>query len=640
MAGARALDHGDPTKAEKDFAHAIRLDPARGEYAIAVGIAREHRVNQLVRQAAAAQRNGDQATSSRLLQEARSIDPVNQMVQEHLQGTGAVSDSRNGQTSSMADGSFLSQISPPIQRQAAQSANPQTAPAAPQNISITPAPDTTPAPDQAETPLGAPPALAGPIELAFTPVKQSFHFRSDAQDLLRRVVNSYGIAPTFDSSITPQSVRLDIDNATWPQALRAAELVTNAFVVPLTEKSVLVIKDTRQNRDNFEHMFAETVFLPALTAEQMSDIGNLVRTLFAVKQATVQTSGESLSIRAPEQTLRAVNFMLYDLLDGSSELLLEMHLYEVDRTRNNTYGPILPQQTTIFNLESEASSIINANQSLINQLIASGVITAGNVLEEIAALIAAGACGASVLCQPFATFGKGLGATGVGFSGISLSLSLNSSSVRAVDQVQMRVSDHQTATFRNGTRYPIVTSTASYGNIGTTGSTSSLLASLGLSQQQLSALGLGGANLAALQPAPYPLVQYEDLGLTLKATPVIQKSGNVSLHLDLQLQALTGASLDGNPVLSSRQYTSDITVREGTSAVLMSSMSRTESTALSGLPGLSELPGFFNSVTTNTNAEMDTQELVMVITPHVVRRRRDEAASPMVMLPMHELPVL
>ena len=109
--------------------------------------------------------------------------------------------------------------------------------------------------------------------------------------------------------------------------------------------------------------------------------------------------------------------------------------------------------------------------------------------------------------------------------------------------------------------------------------------------------------------------------------------------MDFKLEALAGSSLNGNPVLANRSYTSDITVAEGTSAVLMSSMSKTESTALSGLPGVAELPGFQSTVT-NNNATYDTQELVMIITPHVVRRRHDNLVSPIIMLPAHEEPTL
>jgi Flp pilus assembly secretin CpaC len=121
-------------------------------------------------------------------------------------------------------------------------------------------------------------------------------------------------------------------------------------------------------------------------------------------------------------------------------------------------------------------------------------------------------------------------------------------------------------------------------------------------------------------------VTYEDLGVTLNATPVILKSGRINLLLDMKIESLSGSTSDGNPILDSRQFKSDITVGEGESALMVSSVSKTESAAMSGIPGLSELPGF--QIPATENVEKDSSQLVVVVTPHVVRRRSDMVASP------------
>ena len=91
---------------------------------------------------------------------------------------------------------------------------------------------------------------------------------------------------------------------------------------------------------------------------------------------------------------------------------------------------------------------------------------------------------------------------------------------------------------------------------------------------------------------PIPQVQYQDLGLTLKVTPRIDRNDDVVLKLDLKIQALQGASLNGLPVLTNRSYTADIRLRGGASALVVGNLSRQESNAVSGIAGLTELPGF------------------------------------------------
>jgi general secretion pathway protein D len=128
-----------------------------------------------------------------------------------------------------------------------------------------------------------------------------------------------------------------------------------------------------------------------------------------------------------------------------------------------------------------------------------------------------------------------------------------------------------------------------------------------------------------------PQVTYEDLGITLTATPAILRAGRINLKLNLKIEALAGGTVNGNPILANRLFTSDITLEEGESAMLVSYVSKTETAALTGLPGLSELPGF--QAPTQGNTEKDTSQLVVVVTPHVVRGPSNQLFGPRVPVP-------
>jgi type II secretory pathway component GspD/PulD (secretin) len=113
------------------------------------------------------------------------------------------------------------------------------------------------------------------------------------------------------------------------------------------------------------------------------------------------------------------------------------------------------------------------------------------------------------------------------------------------------------------------------------------------------------------------MVQYEDLGLTLKTTPRVLRNGNVALGVNMKLDSLSGSTLSGNPILNNRVYSGDVIVKEGEATVIATELDKTQSRALSGTPGLSEIPGL-SSLSSN-DKEIDTSTLVIVITPHVVR---------------------
>src|SRR5262249_41782119 len=132
-------------------------------------------------------------------------------------------------------------------------------------------------------------------------------------------------------------------------------------------------------------------------------------------------------------------------------------------------------------------------------------------------------------------------------------LALNSSDTRALDSIKLRLADRQTGDFRSGTRYPIITSTYTSGLAGTPTS--------------LAGVTINGVSASSLlnqsSSVTIPQIQYEDLGLILKVTPTVQKSGLVSMKLDLKIEALAGGSLNNIPVLANRQYVSDVTVADG-----------------------------------------------------------------------------
>ena len=576
LAGARLLNRKDLSGAEAQFAKALKLNPGDRDYALAASLAHEQHITELVQQAGKARLMGQKEKANALLAEARLLDPENSLVKERI------------------DSGALARVFRP----------------------------------ETEPWMRNSPALAGPIELRPNAASQSFHLHSDAEDVIRQVLQSYGIRAVFDDSVTREDLRFVLDSVTYGQAVPILLEMAHVFAVPLDPKSVLIAKDTPDNRQRFERQLQETINVPGMTNEEMDSLGNVIRQVFAVKQLTVEKNSGNLVLRAPEDTLKAVNLTLADLIDGGSEVMIELRLYTVDTTRQRVIGGQTPQQIGIFSVASEAQRIVSQNQTLVNQAIAQGLVPPNASAVTIAlALIASGLVQSTLVSNTIGLFGGGLTTMGVTENqGASFHLALNSSDTRGLDDIQVRVNDRETATFRIGTRYPITT--ASYTN-GIAGA-SSALAGVNINGVPASKL------LAQLgTQVTIPEIQYEDLGLTLKAVPTVQKSGNISMQLDLKIESLAGRSSNNIPVLNSRAFISDVTVPDGQTAMLVSTLNRSESAAVGGLPGLGELPGF-QTLTADKTAEKDSSELILLVTPHVVRRRKDISAGPRISLNLPE----
>ena len=587
IAGARLLDANRLTDAETAFNRAEQLDPGVPEYHIAATLALEHRVTALVQQAGSARLLGRTTEADALLAQARTLDPQNAIIAQHNQAVATLP-------------AFQSVFDPATAAQAV--------------------------PDGTED-------LAGPIVPRPNSSRQSFHLHSDLQSAVTEVFRRFGLRAVFDDSVTPaatpQGIRFDLDDATAAQAIPLILSMGRLFAVPLDTGSVLLATDTVANRTRLEHLYQETLYTPGLTPQQMGEVTNVIRQVFDVKQLSMQNTAGNITLRAPASTLDALNRTLVDLLDGTAEVTFDLRVYSVDITRQRNLGPTIPQQYGVYNVASTAQSIVSANQSAVDQAIAQGALiipasadSATRLIYEAVFLIQAGLAQSSLLTDTIGFFGKGLALSGLTAGPATINFGLNTSDARTLDSVQLRVSDRQPAIFRSGTRYPITTSTYSTGLSGTNSAALSGATINGVSVSSLVNQYLGSSAGTII-----PQIQYEDLGLTLKATPNVQTSGNITMHLDLKIEALSGSALNNIPVLASRQFASDVTVAEGQTAMMMSSLSKTESAAVSGIPGLSELPGF-QAVTADNLREVDSSELVMLITPHLIRHRTNLTVGP------------
>ncbi len=126
------------------------------------------------------------------------------------------------------------------------------------------------------------------------------------------------------------------------------------------------------------------------------------------------------------------------------------------------------------------------------------------------------------------------------------------------------------------------------------------------------------------------MVQYQDLGLTLKANPKVMRGGTVALTIDMKLDSLSGSSVNGNPILNSQAFSGVTILKEGESTVVAAELNRSQSLAVSGTPGLSEIPGMNNL--TGKDKQYNYATLVIVMTPHVVRGTQAAGHTPMIMV--------
>jgi type II secretory pathway component GspD/PulD (secretin) len=243
-------------------------------------------------------------------------------------------------------------------------------------------------------------------------------------------------------------------------------------------------------------------------------------------------------------------------------------------------------------------------------LIASGGINqAGN--QSIAALIAQlQGQPNSVFSQPVATFGGGLTFMGLTLGQLSAALTMNESSVQQLNHVQLLASQQKDATFKLGERYPILN--ASFAPIYNTAAIAAVV---------------GNQSYTA----PFPSVNYEDIGVTLKAKPTVHSNSDVALDLQIQIRSLGSTNTNGIPDILNREYQGGIMLKAGEPAVVAAMVTESDERSLSGLPLFSSIPAL-GLLTSQATKQQEHDELLILITPYVIRSQ-ERAEAPEIWLP-------
>ena len=446
-----------------------------------------------------------------------------------------------------------------------------------------------------------PQVVASADALTVKPIdgRHDIHYRGDSRGLVTAVASSYGLTVVFDDSFPSRRVRFDLENADFATAMQAASATTKSFTVALEDTVLFACADTPDNHRLYDRMGMRSFYISAGSLQDLNELVNSLRTLFEFKFVSLNAASSTIAVRGPKAPLEAATRFLEQLNSPRPEVMLDLKVFQVSHSYARNIGLHIPDVFNLFNIPAAALAAVGGQniQDLINQLIASGGINqAGS--QSISALLAQlQGQQNSIFSQPLATFGGGLTFMGLSLDQLSAAFSMNESSVRQLDHVQLRASQEKDATFKLGSRYPILN--ASFSPISNSAAISQVI---------------GNQSFVA----PFPSVNYEDIGLNIKAKPLVHGNSDVALDLEIQFRTLGAASVNGIPVIANREYKGGILLKEGEPAVVAGMITSSDQKSLNGLPLVSRIPGLGN-LTSQTSKQEEDDELLILITPYVVR---------------------
>ncbi len=393
-----------------------------------------------------------------------------------------------------------------------------------------------------------------PKQLKAKPIEAEFFIKGTARYLFDQVSSTYGLDVVYDGDYPQDGPQYPfrLENADYRTALYALQSLTGSFAFPLGERLLMVAKDSVQKRNDLEPYVSLTIPIP--TAVTIQEAQELAR---SVQQA--------LDIRrfAIDSSRRIV--VIRDAISKAypaRDLFEDLIRYRAEVVLELEFAEFTESQTRKLGL------------TLPTQF------TLWNLVP-----------GSTFLPSPgyFLKFGGGLTTFGVLIADGQFIASDSRSTGSTLLRAKLRSTDGQPATFHVGDRYPVLTG----GYFG---------------PQDFSE---GGQVFT-----PPPQVSFEDLGLNIKITPRVTNVNEVAMEIETEFKVLAGAALNGIPVIANRKANANTRLRAGQWAVIAGMMSVNEARSLTGIAGLSQIPGLGALLRHNEKTKED-KELLILIKPQI-----------------------
>lgn len=399
--------------------------------------------------------------------------------------------------------------------------------------------------------------LSGPVDLK--PISDepiTLHMVEDSKIVYESLSKAAGINVLFDPDYNAKRISIDLTNTSLEDALRIVATASGTFWKPITRGTIFVAADTRVKRQELEQIAIQVFYLANSTQQNdLNDIQTALRNVLPNAKLYGVQSQNAIVMRSTPDELLLAGQLIDDLDKAKPEVMIDVAVMQVDRDKVRNIGLQWPQ---------------TLSATLATTSTASGATLTLNDLANLSAKnfsLTVGTAQANML--------------------------LTDTDTQILQNPRLRAADGQKATMKIGERIPVATGSYSAPGVSPT-------AAAGYAQTQF---------------------QYIDVGVNMEMTPTIHYNGDVTLKVKVEISSETGTTtISGvtEPIIGQQSVEEMIRLKEGESNILGGLLQEQNNRTVSGTPGLGEIPGLKYLFSTQ-NREMQHEEIVFLITPHLVR---------------------
>jgi general secretion pathway protein D len=377
------------------------------------------------------------------------------------------------------------------------------------------------------------------------------------KEVFELLSKSYGVNILFDRDVRDDPVTVFLKDASFPEALNLILATNNLFMKRINDKTILIAPKTKAKANQYEDLQIRTFYLSVVPAK---DMVNLLRTMLDTRRVFVNNDLNAIVMRDTVDKLDLASKIIAANDRQAAEVMLDVEVIEVDRNKLLTYGWEFspPSGPTVTGGVGPPGATSPGGTMTLNQLTN---LTSSNVFLTLPTVV--------------------------------VDLIKQDSDAQTLLNPRLRVLNGGTAKINVGDKVPILLSTSS--STGTTATT------------------VGGTTTITS-------TEYKDTGIKVSIEPNVYLNNDVRMKLNLEVIT------QGEFVTQAQQYkfgnrTAEtvLNVHDGETVVIGGLIGDQDQTALNKIPVLGDIP-YLGKLFSHTNKQKLKTDLIMTITPHVVRR--------------------
>jgi len=165
---------------------------------------------------------------------------------------------------------------------------------------------------------------------------ESLIFRdARARDVFTAIAKFANLSMVFDPDLRDQPVTVDLRNAGVGHALDAVAASTRTFYRVTAPRTVTIIPDTAAKRREYEEEIVRTFYLSNADLKETID---LLRIVIDARRIAPVASTNAITIKDTSERVAAAGRVISAIDKARPEVVIDVELLEVDRTRLKEYG--------------------------------------------------------------------------------------------------------------------------------------------------------------------------------------------------------------------------------------------------------------------------------------------------------------